>query len=1062
MDEATLKNQPVKGFLGHDLVFKHLPAYAAYIRDNCLVQYVQEQLKLCRELDLPMLKHLKGISDADLVTMSLESNKKFLTAAAENTIKEHLERSLKLWVTDQLVVMKRDEITAEDINLAGYIRNKALVKFLSSYTADVNGAIEIVQEINTLTVESDIASTNVYIRLLKDRINEQAFFTEVLSNTTPGLNYIFDLKERVIKYANTNAVKFFGYALSEMRELGRVFIENTVYPDDLAITGEGLRRCSEAADAEVVTWEMRLKTTSGKYLWMRNYSSIYKRDETGAPIEMVGIILDIDTEKETADKLIFRERQLLEAQAQAQLGSFELDVETGKMNVTPQFKEIYELTDFDLSHLIDHVHPDDRSRVNENRNRAIDEGSLYDNEYRYLINGKEKVIWSRGAVAEKNGRKVLIGTAMDVTNRHRMLQELLESRDLYKQAQSLSHIGNWSWDLVTGKIEWSDELYNIYGLMQGAELTFEEIMTLYHADDISKIRENVQQILDAKGPSETYNKLTLKDGTHKILHAKTEVLNDATGKAYKMIGTIQDVTEKQALIDRLQASDILYKQAQAISHIGNWSWDLETKKLDWSEELYKIYELEPGAVDNSMPLAVNNHPQDDEVIRKTIRKSLITGEPFDFNYRIILKSGKMKTLNARGEIKTGVDNKPEKIYGTLQDITEQKLIEKRLKETQEFIQKITDTTPSIIAAYNIHTGKYSFINKAVEKQLGYPVSQIIKGGVEFFISIMHPDDLNIITEKNSRALEEANKLPMAADEPIEEFKYRLRNLNGEYRWFYTYGTVFERNENGQVESVLNVSIDITAQEEAEHELYEKNLQLQQSNTSLEEYAYVASHDLKEPLRKIVTFSDRMLTSQADTLNTDGKLYLSKIIDSSRRMQKMINDLLNVSTISGNKDYQMCDLNILLQDALLSLDHKIEELHAEVDADHLPTVSVVPSQFVQLFQNLVGNSLKFARKGVTPHIKITHSFLNYKSVEHLNLIKARKYLCIQLQDNGIGFDDQYGGKIFVIFQRLHGKADYDGTGIGLALCKKIVENHNGVISAKGKVNNGAQFTVIIPV
>ena len=1061
MEEATLQNQPVKG-IGHDLFFKHLPAYAAYIRDNCLVLYVQEQLRLCRELDLPMLKHLKDISDADLVTMSLESNMKFLTSATENTLKEHFERSLKLWITDQLVVMKRDEITAEDINLAGYIRNRALVKFLSSYTADVSEAIEIVQEINTLTMESDIASTNVYIRLLKDRINEQTFFTEVLSNTTPGLNYIFDLKDRVIKYANTNAVKFFGYALSEMRELGRIFIESTVYPDDLAVTGDGLRRCSEAADAEVVTWEMRLKTSTGKYLWMRNYSSVYKRDEAGAPVEMVGIILDIDTEKEIADKLIFRERQLLEAQKQAQLGSFELDVETGKMNVTPQFEEIYELRGFNLSHLIDHVHPDDRSRINENRDKAIKDGSLYDNEYRYLINGKEKVIWSRGTVTEKNGRKVMVGTAMDVTNRHRMLQELLESRDLYKQAQALSHIGNWSWDLATGKIEWSDELYNIYGLPTGSDLTFEEIMTLYHADDISKIRENVQRTLEAKASLESYNRLTLKDGTRKILHAKTEVLNDATGKACKMIGTIQDVTEKQALIDRLQASDTLYKQAQSISHIGNWSWDLETRKLDWSEEIYKIYELEPGSVDNSAPLALNNHPQDDEVIRNTIRQSLVSGQPFDFNYRIILKSGKVKTLNARGEIKTGVNNRPEKIYGTLQDITEQKLIEKRLKETQEFIQKITDTTPSIITAYNIHTGRYSFINQAVENKLGYSVSQIKEGGVAFFSSIMHPDDLNIITEKNARALEEANKLPPNADEPIVEFKYRLRNINGEYRWFYTYGTIFERDEKGMVESVLNVSIDISAQEEAEHELYEKNLQLQQSNTSLEEYAYVASHDLKEPLRKIVTFSDRMLTSQADILNPDGKLYLGKIIDSSRRMQKMINDLLNVSTISGNKDYQMFDLNILLQEALLSLDHKIEELHAEIDADNLPIVSVVPSQFVQLFQNLVGNSLKFARKGVSPRIKITHSFLNYKSVEHLNLIKARKYLSIQLQDNGIGFDDQYAGKIFAIFQRLHGKSEYDGTGIGLALCKKIIENHNGVISARGKVENGAQFTVIIPV
>jgi light-regulated signal transduction histidine kinase (bacteriophytochrome) len=236
--------------------------------------------------------------------------------------------------------------------------------------------------------------------------------------------------------------------------------------------------------------------------------------------------------------------------------------------------------------------------------------------------------------------------------------------------------------------------------------------------------------------------------------------------------------------------------------------------------------------------------------------------------------------------------------------------------------------------------------------------------------------------------------------------------------------------------------------------------LLQSNASLEEYAYVASHDLKEPLRKITTFSDRILASQYTALGEDGKVYFNKIILAANRMQKMINDLLSVSTILGNNAYELCDLNVILAEAIQPLDHKIEENKAVIESDSLPSVSAVPSQFRQLFQNLIGNSLKFARPGVPSHIKISHKIVTHKAVEQYDLAKAKRYLQIEVEDNGIGFDNQYAGKIFAIFQRLHGKTEYDGTGIGLTICKKVVENHSGAIFAKGNPGKGTIFTVII--
>ena len=217
------------------LVFRYLPAYAAFIRDNHLIPYISEQIRVSRETNIPILKFLEGISDEQLIAMGIENHKTFLTNAENNALRQHIEQSLKKWAADQLGIMKREEITAEDIMLAGYIRKKALQKFLPSYTTDVSEAVSIINEIDILTVEADMMATNVYIQLLKDRISEQAFFTEVLSNTTPGLNYIFDLKERAVKYANKNAAKFFGNTPEEMKEMGAAIITDKTFPDDVPL-----------------------------------------------------------------------------------------------------------------------------------------------------------------------------------------------------------------------------------------------------------------------------------------------------------------------------------------------------------------------------------------------------------------------------------------------------------------------------------------------------------------------------------------------------------------------------------------------------------------------------------------------------------------------------------------------------------------------------------------------------------------------------------------------------------------------------------------------------------
>ncbi|HSY60531.1 MAG TPA: CHASE3 domain-containing protein [Cytophaga sp.] len=323
---------------------------------------------------------------------------------------------------------------------------------------------------------------------------------------------------------------------------------------------------------------------------------------------------------------------------------------------------------------------------------------------------------------------------------------------------------------------------------------------------------------------------------------------------------------------------------------------------------------------------------------------------------------------------------------------------------------------------------------------------------EAFMEFVHPEDRHIIANGEYKAVN---------DKQSSIAFYRIVRKDGSIRYFRSIGRFLTNNKGNKI--LIGINNDITDQYLISKSLEDRNQELEKSNKELASFNHVASHDLQEPLRKIQTFISRIFEKESGNLTDTGREYFQRIQAAANRMRILIDDLLLFSRANKiEKIFEEADLNILLAAAEQDLTQVMEEKNAKIFSTSLPTLSVIPFQIQQLFINLIGNSIKYSKPMVDPVIKVECEIVKAKHYAFLNKTDNYDYFKITISDNGLGFEEEYSEAIFTLFYRLHNNSDYPGTGIGLAICKKIVENHQGIITAEGKLGEGATFNIFFPI
>ncbi len=879
---------------------------------------------------------------------------------------------------------------------------------------------------------------------------------ENLANAMPQLVWIAD-PDGLVSYYNNRISEFQG---AEVLPDGRWTWEGMLHSSDVQPTKDAWSRA--IADGSVYEIEHRVLLKNGEYRWFLS-RAFPQKDEYNRVVQWYGTATDMHELKQAEESLKLSEAEFRAIFEVSTAGMIQLNDQGSFLRVNNAFCELLGYSHDELMGMtiFDVTHDDELELSIQKLNRMMDGAQNFVTEKRYLSKSGS-VVWAMIAVNpvldERGKLKHVVGVIHDITGRKKTEHSLQRLATHLKIATDSANVGTWFFDMASGRIEWSDLHKILWGYDMGRDdLEYKDWHGSIHPDDIGEVNRQLDHARLNHSLYEAEYRITrANDGMELWMHSVGQFIYNEKLEPVSATGITIDITEKKnrekELLQVKEQLELTVKNVPAGIMLFDKKMNIvfANDRAAWFVMLENSAELLQEMSLNRIRSMANRRYRvfDDqghdlsEIGYSPVRKAFETGQSNEGVFRIeFLNVEKSKWVFYTCNPLLDDQGAASMVLSTLTDLTIQKDTEYRIRQSEKQLRTLAESIPQLVWMSD------SSGNCEYKTARWFDYSGLDVDDKDILEKMVHPYDYQRFMGMWNTAMRYGNTF---------KDEVRLRDHNGFYRWHALSGEPI-RNTEGRITQWIWVFGDIDDQKKSSAKLEKlvalRTRELRRSNEDLQQFAHVASHDLKEPLRKIKIFGTRLSREFEHDLPETARRYLAKIDAAANRMFAMIDGVLQYSSLNASlQQPEKIDLNGLMESIESDLEVVIDQSNARIHYPNLPTIEGAPVLIYQLLYNLVNNSLKFRGEILTPVITVSYEIHGPEENYSVMLV---------IEDNGIGFEQEYAEKIFNSFSRLNSKDMYEGTGLGLALCKKIVERHHGSIAAEGKPGVGAKFTIHLP-